>query len=152
METAMREGLSKSDRQSAKRHLEEIAAMERTETENLRTIQTLLKQGKTEDAGALARSALDKNPYSLEMLYVMGQVYYQKESFAMASAYFRKALQMAPQRPDLHFHLAMALYKQGERDETKMEFLRAIRLGLEDKDRKTAERILQGWESQKEIP
>ncbi|WP_028325286.1 tetratricopeptide repeat protein [Desulfatirhabdium butyrativorans] len=152
METALQQGLSESDRQSAKHHLAEIAAMEKTEADTLRTIRTLLDQGKTEDASELARSALEKNPFSLEMLDVMGQVYYRQASFTMASAYFRKALQMAPQRPDLHFHLAMALYKQGERDETKMEFSRAIRLGLEGKDRKTAERILQDWESQKENP
>jgi tetratricopeptide (TPR) repeat protein len=152
MEMALQQGLPESDRQSAKRHLAEIAAIERTEAETLRTIGTLLDQGKIDDAGALARTALEKNPYSLDLLDVMGQVYYRQASFAMASAYFRKALQMAPQRPELHFHLAMALYKQGERDETKMEFSRAIRLGLEGKDRKTAEQILQDWESEKENP
>ncbi len=135
--------LPENERQWAKSQIEEMAFQERAELETIQTIQSSLKKGKVEEAAELARSGLARNPSSVEMLHQMGQIYFLQGSYMMASATYRQAVRMAPERADLHFRLALSLQKQGEVDETKTELATAIRLGLEGRDRKIAERLLQ---------
>jgi len=70
----------------------------------------------------------------------------------MSSMTFRKAIRLAPERADLHYRLARALYQQGQLDEAQTELSAAIRLGLEGQDRKDAERILPELTTRKERP
>jgi len=82
----------------------------------------------------------------------MGQIYDLSGSFFMSSMTFRKAIRLDPERADLHYRLARALYQQGQLDEAQTELSAAIRLGLEGQDRKDAERILRELTTRKERP
>ncbi|MEW6260056.1 MAG: tetratricopeptide repeat protein [Thermodesulfobacteriota bacterium] len=143
IQKAMKAGLPESERHWAKSQIEEMALQERVEQETVQTIQSLLKKGQVDEAAELTRKGLDRNPASIEMLHLMGQIYFQKGSYTMSSSSYRQAIRMAPERADLHYRLALSLQRQGELDEAKTELGIAIRLGLEGRDRKAAERMLQ---------
>ena len=152
IETAQKLGLQEADRQLAARQLKEIEFQEKTEQETLRTIQSLIQKGQLEEAAELARDGLEKSPDSIELLNMMGQIYDLSGSFFMSSMTFRKAIRLDPERADLHYRLARALYQQGQLDEAQTELSAAIRLGLEGQDRKDAERILRELTTRKERP
>lgn len=152
IEKALKLGLHEADRRLAERQLNAIASLEKREQETIRTIQSLIQKGNLEEASELARSELERSPDSIELLNMMGQIYDLSGLFPMSSMTFRKALRLEPERAELHYRLARALYQLGQLDEAQTELSAAIRLGLEGRDRKDAERILRELRTGRERP
>lgn len=79
-----------------------------------------------DQAMTFAERAKKKVPNNADVSDTLGYVYYQKNLNAQALQIFRQLVQQAPQNPIFHFHLAMALEKQGDKQAAKDEAQKAL--------------------------
>ncbi len=74
-----------------------------------------------------ATKAQQQVPNSPDVSDTLGYVYYQKNLNSEALQIFRKVVQDDPKNPTFHFHLAMALLKQGDKQGAKDEAEKAMK-------------------------
>ncbi|MDQ2840217.1 MAG: tetratricopeptide repeat protein [Acidobacteriota bacterium] len=74
-----------------------------------------------------ATKAQQQVPNSPDVSDTLGYVYYQKNLNSEALQIFRKVVQDYPQNPTFHFHLAMALLKEGDKQGAKNEAEKAMK-------------------------
>ncbi len=79
-----------------------------------------------DQAMTFAERAKKKVPNNPDVSDTLGYVYYQKNLNAEALQIFRQLVQQSPQNPTFHFHLAMALEKQGDKQAAKDEAQKAL--------------------------
>lgn len=80
-----------------------------------------------DQAMTLATKAQRQVPNSPDVSDTLGYVYYQKNLNTEALQIFRKVVQDYPQNPTFHFHLAMALLKQGDKQGARDEAEKAMK-------------------------
>ncbi len=80
-----------------------------------------------DQAMTLATKAQRQVPNSPDVSDTLGYVYYQKNLNTEALQIFRKVVQDSPQNPTFHFHLAMALLKEGDKQGAKDEAEKAMK-------------------------
>lgn len=72
----------------------------------------------------LARQVADTNPRSAEAQHLVGEIAYRASAWEQAARYFRRGGE--PQRPELRFYLAVALFESGETQEARSVLERAL--------------------------
>ena len=85
-----------------------------------------------DQAMTFAEHAKKRAPNSPDISDTLGYVYYQKNLNSEALQIFRQVVEENPQNPTYHFHLAMALLKQGDRQGAKDEAQRALKNATPD--------------------
>ena len=76
-----------------------------------------------------ARFRTSTNPLYLDTL---GWLYYRKGDYAVAATYLERAVNMATSRPDLRYHLGMALARSGQKERAVPELRQATAQGVAD--------------------
>lgn len=89
-----------------------------------------------DQAMTLAERAKKRAPDSPDISDTLGYVYYQKNLNSQALEIFRQVVQENPQNSTFHFHLAMALLKQGDRQGAKDEAQKAMKNAAPDQQNK----------------
>jgi tetratricopeptide (TPR) repeat protein len=79
-----------------------------------------------DQAQTFAERAKKRIPNSPDISDTLGYVYLQKNLNSEALRIFRQVVQENPQNPTYHFHLAMALLKQGDKQGAKEEAQKAL--------------------------
>jgi tetratricopeptide (TPR) repeat protein len=79
-----------------------------------------------DQAMTFAQRAKQKAPDNPDVSDTLGYVYYQKNLNSEALRIFRQNVQDHPQNSMFHFHLAMALLKQGDKDGARQEATKAL--------------------------
>jgi tetratricopeptide (TPR) repeat protein len=79
-----------------------------------------------DQAMTFAQRAKQKAPDNPDVSDTLGYVYYQKNLNAEAIRIFRQNVLDHPQNSMFHFHLAMALLKQGDREGARQEAAKAL--------------------------
>jgi tetratricopeptide (TPR) repeat protein len=79
-----------------------------------------------DQAMTFAQRAKQKAPDNPDVSDTLGYVYYQKNLNAEAVRIFRQNVLDHPQNSMFHFHLAMALLKQGDREGARLEANKAL--------------------------
>jgi tetratricopeptide (TPR) repeat protein len=79
-----------------------------------------------DQAMTFAQRAKQKAPDNPDVSDTLGYVYYQKNLNAEAIRIFRQNVQDHPQNSMFHFHLAMALLKQGDKEGARLEATKAL--------------------------
>jgi tetratricopeptide (TPR) repeat protein len=79
-----------------------------------------------DQAMTFAQRAKQKAPDNPDVSDTLGYVYYQKNLNAEAIRIFRQNVLDHPQNSMFHFHLAMALLKQGDREGARQEATKAL--------------------------
>jgi tetratricopeptide (TPR) repeat protein len=79
-----------------------------------------------DQAMTFAQRAKQKAPDNPDVSDTLGYVYYQKNLNAEAVRIFRQNVQDHPQNSMFHFHLAMALLKQGDKEGAREEATKAL--------------------------
>jgi tetratricopeptide (TPR) repeat protein len=79
-----------------------------------------------DQAMTFAQRAKQKAPDNPDVSDTLGYVYYQKNLNAEAIRIFRQNVQDHPQNSMFHFHLAMALLKQGDKEGARQEATKAL--------------------------
>jgi tetratricopeptide (TPR) repeat protein len=89
-----------------------------------------------DQAMTFAEHAKQRAPNSPDISDTLGYVYYQKNLNSQALQIFKQVVQDNPQNPTFHFHLAMALLKQGDRQGAKDEAQKAMKNAAPDQQNK----------------
>lgn len=86
-------------------------------------------QSKTnlQQAQSYAERAKKREPHSLDISDTLGYVYYQRNLNPEALQIFRQDVEQAPDNAVFHYHLAMALAKQGDKKAARDEVSKALR-------------------------
>jgi tetratricopeptide (TPR) repeat protein len=79
-----------------------------------------------DQAMTFAQRAKKRVPNSPDISDTLGYVYLQKNLNSEALRIFRQVVQQNPQNPTYHFHLAMALLKEGDKQGAKDEAQKAL--------------------------
>lgn len=89
-----------------------------------------------DQAMTLAERAKKRVPNNPDISDTLGYVYYQKNLNSEALRIFRQVVQDNPQNPTFHFHLAMALLKEGDRQGARDEAQKAMKNAAPDQQDK----------------
>jgi tetratricopeptide (TPR) repeat protein len=84
--------------------------------------------GNIDEALALAQEAKRQLPDDPNVSDTIGWVYYKKNIFGRSVAYLREANEKVKENPFLRYHLGMALYKTGEKEQARRELRKALEL------------------------
>jgi len=109
---------------------------------NLAWIYAETGKGNLDEAVRLAQGVVQKNPNVAGFIDTLGFVYYKKNLHSAAVEQFRKAVMLNETQAragnvspsaTYHYHLAIALKENGDKDGSRRELLTAIRLSEQEK-------------------
>jgi tetratricopeptide (TPR) repeat protein len=86
------------------------------------------KAGKLDEAEALYKEMLIKNPNEMDLRYRLGNIYLAKGMLNEAGAEYRQVLQMDPNNGGAHNGLANLYYRQRTFEDAMAEYLQAIQM------------------------
>jgi len=86
------------------------------------------KGGNVDEALNLAQSAKEQFPEDPHISDTLGWVYYKKNVFSRAIVYLKEANDKIQNNPMMRYHLGMAYYKNGEKENAKRELKKALEL------------------------
>jgi putative PEP-CTERM system TPR-repeat lipoprotein len=118
--------LRAGDAKGAAEHYERMSASPSLPNEWLNNLAyAYFKMG---DARALptAEKALKMRPNDAATIDTMAQIYIEKREFKKAVELLRKATSLAPEDPELRYHLGLALERSGDKIAAKTELSRAL--------------------------
>jgi len=98
---------------------------------SLQTTQTLLDEGKLEQAEAAARRALRNAPADLNVLSLLGTITFARGNYAQSEYFTRQLLARRPS-PEVHANLGAALGAQGKHDEAIEHLWAALNANARD--------------------
>ena len=79
----------------------------------------------------------------------MGVTYHKMKDYGRAAGEYKKAIELDPKDKMAHFNLAEAYEKLGQRQEAIMEWEAVLKLGPDEKEKKTAEEHLKAMHNAK---
>jgi tetratricopeptide (TPR) repeat protein len=88
----------------------------------------LALRGKGEQATVEMKRAVENDPLSVDLNFVLGWIYYQTRHYDQAIAQYRKAAEMDPKRPDAIFGIAGVFAQQGRYDLAVRDYRKVIEL------------------------
>jgi Flp pilus assembly protein TadD len=91
-------------------------------------------------AQQLATMAVGLTPNRPELQDTLGWVYFRRELPALAISAFRASIELDPRNPTYHYHLGLALAKNGNPDDARKAVEAALKLKPDFTD---AQRLLQ---------
>ncbi len=97
------------------------------------------------EALRLAMQAKQAYPDQPHIADTLGWVHYQRKSYPLAITQFRLALDKKPDDPIIQYHLALALYGNGEKEEAIALLKKTLAKASEFGNRAEAEILLQQW-------
>jgi tetratricopeptide (TPR) repeat protein len=92
-----------------------------------------------------AKQALPDQPHIADTL---GWVHYKRKSYSLAISQFRQALENRPNDPVIQYHLALALYGNGEKQQAIESLEKALDGNTKFEDRGEAENLLKEWKKE----
>ena len=112
----------------------------------------LLTQDNNPDLGEALRLAMiakQQQPDDAHAIDTLGWVHYKRGSFFLARREFAQAVQKQENMPVLRYHLALALYDDGKKDEAVVELEKALNQNQLFKEKEEAAATLRKWRSEK---
>ena len=103
-----------------------IKAINESHENDLKNIQVLRKQGKTEAALNLGLQHLKLYPNDIDVMLQLGLIYYQKKEYLISEAYINKVLAKSPRYLDAEIALIRIKLSQKEYNAANQVLTRAI--------------------------
>jgi Flp pilus assembly protein TadD len=88
----------------------------------------------------IAKDAFPEDPYITDTL---GWVHYKRGSYKLALTQFGMATEKLPDMASLRYHLALALYGDGQRDQARIELMKSLAVKDGFPEYAEAEKLLQ---------
>ena len=111
----------------------------------------MIAEGKDPDLGEalrLAMTAKQQQPDDIHIIDTLGWVHYKRGSFSLARNEFVQAVQKQEDMPILRYHLALALYGEGKKQEAVKELEKALAQAQPFQEKEEAAATLKKWQSQ----
>lgn len=90
--------------------LQELFALRTGERSNIKRAQKLLDLGRVPQAIALLQQMVEEYPGSATCWLMLGRALVHQQSWAAAEQALAKALRLAPENPEIHVQMGVALY------------------------------------------
>ena len=111
----------------------------------------MIAESKDPDLGEalrLAMTAKQQQPDDPHIIDTLGWVHYKRGSFGLARNEFTQAVQKQAEMPVLRYHLALALYGEGKKQEAIKELEKALAQDKPFQEKDEAAATLQKWRSE----
>jgi Flp pilus assembly protein TadD len=103
------------------------------------------ENGDLGEALRLAMQAKQAMPDQPNITDTLGWVHYKRNSYPLAITQFRQALEARPEDPVIRYHLALALYANGEKEEAIALLDKVLGEDTRFKEREEVQKVLAGW-------
>jgi tetratricopeptide (TPR) repeat protein len=103
-------------------------------TSNFEAAQTLVQQGRLDEAKSALTVELQQNPSSVPAYNLLGIVDSEQQDYAGAIAALKKALELAPSSLQAHNNLGKVYVAEKQLDSAEKEFEASLRLDAQDRD------------------
>lgn len=103
---------------------------------------TQVKDGDLGEALRLALLAKEQLPEDPLITDTLGMVHYKRGSYKLALSQFSFAVEKEADNPTLRYHLALALYNDGQRQKAKQELEKCLQSNHDFPDREAAKKLL----------
>ncbi|HWQ03084.1 MAG TPA: protein kinase [Candidatus Nitrosotenuis sp.] len=117
--------------------------------EQIDQARDLFNQGKVREAEDALTALLQQFSGVPKVYLSLAELYNRGNRSQQAEDVLRKGVGRCPDNAGLHRYLAMVLYSRNKRAEAIAELSKAIELGLDKKQARDAETLLQNWKKQK---
>jgi len=87
-----------------------------------------MKQMADTQAAPLVARLLESEPNNADLLYKIGNIYYDAQQFPEAVTYYEKALKINPRQTDLRTDMGTAYYYMGQPDRALQEFDEVLKI------------------------
>ena len=111
----------------------------------------MIAESKDPDLGEalrLAMTAKQQQPDDVNIIDTLGWVHYKRGSFGLARSEFVQAVHKQDDMPILRYHLALALYGEGKKQEAVKELEKALGQNQPFTEKEEAAATLQKWQSE----
>jgi len=111
----------------------------------------MIAESKDPDLGEalrLAMTAKQQQPDDAHIIDTLGWVHYKRGSFSLARSEFTQAVLKQEEMPILRYHLALALYGEGKKQEAIKELEKALSQNKPFKEKDEAAATLEKWRSE----
>jgi Flp pilus assembly protein TadD len=111
----------------------------------------MIAESKDPDLGEalrLAMTAKQQQPDDPHIIDTLGWVHYKRGSYSLARNEFTQAVQKQGEMPVLRYHLALALYGEGKKQEAIKELEKALAQDKPFQEKDEAAATLQKWRSE----
>ena len=103
----------------------------------------LVEQGGNIDVAlSYAQTAREQKPDDPYVADTLGWIYYKKNANVLAASLLKEAVEKLPNEPVVHFHLGMALQKNGDMAGAKNSLLTALKLSQTFNGSEQARKVL----------
>jgi protein O-GlcNAc transferase len=92
------------------------------------------RAGNLQNAEILFKKILQKKPHHFDSLHCLGVIYSRIRNYDISIQYFKRALHINSNIPELHFHLGIAFQANGRHDEAIPCYQNALRLKPDSAD------------------
>jgi len=111
----------------------------------------MIAESKDPDLGEalrLAMTAKQQQPEDVHIIDTLGWVHYKRGSFSLARNEFMQAVQKQEDMPILRYHLALALYGEGKKQEAIKELEKTLAQTQPFQEKEEAAATLKKWQSE----
>ena len=112
----------------------------------------MIAESKDPDLGEALRLAMvakQQKPDDVHIIDTLGWVHYKRGSYSLARNEFVQAVEKEENMPVLRYHLALALYGEGKKQEAMAEMEKALAQKQTFQEKEEAKATLQKWQSEK---
>ncbi len=106
------------------------------------------KDGDLGEALRLAMIAKQQQPDNAHIIDTLGWVHYKRGSYSLARSEFMQAVQKQEDMPVLRYHLALALYGEGKKEEAIKELEKTLAQDKPFQEKDEAAALLQTWRNE----
>lgn len=118
-----------SQLQAAAEQYQAILRLQPASVPALNNLAWIYQQQKDGRATALAEQALKLDPENPAVLDTLGWLLFEQGNFKRAVELLKKAVTIAPMLPEMHYHLAQALLKAGDKEQARKELEQVLKTG-----------------------
>ena len=141
----------RGERDLAKKQYQEVLKISPNFAPAANNLAWIMIEDEQPDLGEALRLALTAKqalPEDAHIVDTLGMVHYKRGSFGLARAEFAQAVEHRPDMPVFQYHLAMALYGDGQKDEAMKELGEALAKEQPFNERAEAEALLKKWQAE----
>ncbi|MDX9835429.1 MAG: tetratricopeptide repeat protein, partial [Desulfobulbus sp.] len=141
----------RGERELAKKQYQEVLKISPDFAPAANNLAWLMTEDEQPDLGEALRLALTAKqvlPEDAHIIDTLGMVHYKRGSFGLARAEFTQAVENRPDMPVFQYHLATALYGDGQKEEAITELREALTKEQPFAERGEAEILLKKWQAE----
>lgn len=137
------------NRKEARQSYEQVLAVQPDFAAAANNLAWLIAEEPQPDLGEALRLAMiakEQLPDEVHIIDTLGWVHYKRKSYGLARNEFAQAVEKQPDMPILRYHLALALFGEGKKQQAVKELETALRGKGDFAEKQEAQALLKTWQ------